>query len=104
MTQTLLARKALFDRVGRFDPGLRVGDTTDWFLRASEQGTVIELLSEVLVYRRMHESNMSMEPGSQLTPSMQSAILRVVKASLDRRRKDGAEAVQQKVPAAAPGK
>jgi glycosyltransferase involved in cell wall biosynthesis len=99
VTQTLLARNALFERVGRFDPALRVGDTTDWFLRASEQGTVIELLSDVLVYRRLHEHNMSMEPVSrQMTSSMQDAILRVVKASLDRRRQNQSVPVSLKFP------
>jgi hypothetical protein len=35
----------------------------------------------------MHETNMSMQPGSRrMTSSMENAILRVVKASLDRRR------------------
>ena len=71
----------------------------DWFLRASEQGAVIELLSDVLVYRRMHERNMSMEPGCrQMTSAMQNAILRVVKASLDRRRKNESASVSLKFP------
>jgi len=98
-TVTLLARRVLFEQVGLFSPDLRIGDTTDWFLRASEQGAVIELLSDVLAYRRMHEHNMSMEPGSrQPTSAMQSAILRVVKASLDRRRKNESAPVSLKFP------
>jgi glycosyltransferase involved in cell wall biosynthesis len=87
VTQTLLARRSLFDSVGDFDTSRRVGDPMDWFLRAGEQGAIMELLSDLLVYQRMHESNLSVELGTRrMTASMQNAILDVVKASLDRRR------------------
>jgi glycosyltransferase involved in cell wall biosynthesis len=78
----LLARRALFDEVGRFDPALRHGNDTDWFLRAADQGALIELLPEVLVYRRLHDSNRS----RLLADASRSEYLRIVKASLDRRR------------------
>ena len=87
VTQTLLARRTLFNSVGHFNTSRRVGDPLDWFLRAGEQGAVMELLADLLVYQRMHENNLSVEPGTRrMTASMQSAILDVVKASLDRRR------------------
>ena len=87
VTQTLLARRAIFESVGHFDTSRRVGDPMDWFLRAAEQGAVIELLPDLLVYQRMHENNLSVEIGTRrMTTSMQNAILDVVKASLDRRR------------------
>jgi len=87
VTQTLLARRRLFDLVGNFDTSRRVGDPMDWFLRAGEQGATMELLPDLLVYTRMHESNLSVEPGTRrMTPDMQDAILHVIKASLDRRR------------------
>lgn len=79
---TLLARRALFDTVGRFNPALRHGNDTDWFLRAVEQSAVIELLPEVLVYRRLHDSNRS----RLLAATSRREYLRIVKASLDRRR------------------
>jgi hypothetical protein len=73
--------------VGDFDASRLVGDPADWFLRAAEQGAVMELLPDVLVYRRFHGNNFSVETGTRrMTFSMQDAILRVVKASLDRRR------------------
>jgi hypothetical protein len=37
----------------------------DWFLRAAEQGVVMELLPDLLVYQRMHESNLSVEFGTR---------------------------------------
>jgi glycosyltransferase involved in cell wall biosynthesis len=87
VTQTLLARRSLFDTVGDFDTSRKVGDPIDWFLRAAEQGAIMELLPDVLVYRRFHENNFSVESDTRrMKPSMQHAILEVVKASLDRRR------------------
>ena len=87
VTQTLLARRSIFESIGHFDTSRRLGDPMDWFLRAGEQGAVIELLSDLLVYQRMHENNLSVEVGTRrMNPSMQNAVLDVVKASLDRRR------------------
>jgi glycosyltransferase involved in cell wall biosynthesis len=93
VTQTLLARRALFDAVGNFDASRQVGDPADWFLRAAEHGATIELLPDVLVYRRFHKNNFSVEADTRrMKPSMQDAILQVVKASLDRRRRQNQSA------------
>src|SRR5262245_32159351 len=87
VTQTLLARRSLFDRIGYFNDALRAGDVKDWFFRAAEQGAVMELLPDVLVYRRLHDSNLSVEAGTRrMTPLMHDSLLKAVKASLDRRR------------------
>jgi len=56
---TLLARRMLFEKVGEFNDSLRHADDTDWFLRAVEQGVAMELLPDVLVYRRLHQTNRS---------------------------------------------
>jgi glycosyltransferase involved in cell wall biosynthesis len=81
-TPTLLARRGLFEIVGRFDTTLRFADAFDWFLRAARHGAVIELLPDVLVYHRMHESNHTRRFAS----ASREEFLQVVKASLDWRR------------------
>ena len=81
----LLARRAVIERIGDFDPSLRHGNDRDWMLRAAEAGTVIELLPDVLVYRRLHGANRSL----QLAEASRAEYLRIVKASLDRRRASG---------------
>jgi glycosyltransferase involved in cell wall biosynthesis len=81
--QALLVRRALLDQVGLFNPALLVGDDTDWFLRAAEQGVVMEVLPDVLVYRRLHQANISRSSASR------QFLLQAVKASLDRRRYRG---------------
>ena len=91
VTVTMVARRALFERVGEFNRQLSVGDPLEWFVRAAEHGAVMELLAETLVYRRLHHTNLSWESGAarRMTAAMHAAILRVVKDSLDRRRAGG---------------
>ena len=94
VTITMLARRALFERVGAFNATLTVGDPMEWFVRAAEHGAVMELLPDTLAYRRLHRHNLSWEAGAsrRMTTAMQEAVLRVVKESLDRRRAAGGAA------------
>ena len=79
---TLLARRSIFERIGAFDTSLRHGNDRDWLLRAAEEGATIEMLPEVLVYRRLHGENQSL----RMSDSSRAEYLRIVKASLERRR------------------
>lgn len=56
---TMLAKRSQFEKVGLFNKTLRHAAATDWFLRAAREGTVVELLREPLLFRRLHESNRS---------------------------------------------
>jgi len=82
-TPTLLARRRLFDTVGHFNASLPHGDSTEWFLRAAESGAVAELLPDVLLFRRLHAENRSRLRATQ----SREQFLKIVKASLDRRRR-----------------
>lgn len=79
---TLVARRNLFDAIGNFDSSLQHGHDLDWFLRAAEHDANMELLPDVLMHRRMHHSNRS----RFLADNSRRTFLRIVKASLDRRR------------------
>lgn len=83
ITGTLLARRAVFDRVGLFDPARRYGDAMEWFLRAREWGAVTELLPDVLLLHRMHARNLSQAEAA----GSRSEFLDILKTSLDRRRR-----------------
>jgi len=85
VTQTLLARRATFDAVGSFDATRKHASELDWFLRAIAQGEVIELLADVLVHRRLHRHNYSRLSAA----TSRDQHLKVIKASLDRRRQQG---------------
>ena len=63
-SQTLVARRDAFDRVGLFDPALHHRDTQDWILRARAAGLQLERLDEVLVHRRLHGNNLSRSRGA----------------------------------------
>ena len=82
-TVTLLACHSLFETVGPFDAALQHGSELDWFLRAAEYSVVIELLPDVLVRRRLHHASHS----RRLAANSRDEHLRIVKASLDRRRR-----------------
>jgi hypothetical protein len=64
---------------------LQHGHDFDWFLRAAEHGATMELLPDVLLYRRMHHENRSRRLGS----NSRKTHIEILKASLDRRRRHG---------------
>lgn len=92
--QALLARRPLFGRIGKLNPALRQAEDTDWFLRATEQGTVMDVLPEVLVYRRLHQANLTRSEAS----ANREWLTRVFKASLDRRRGTTTASTLLKIP------
>ena len=55
--QCLLARRAAFESVGRFDESKRLGEDQDWYLRAERAGVKREIITEPLVFRRIHSDN-----------------------------------------------
>jgi hypothetical protein len=64
-SQTILARREVFDRAGFFDARLSHRDTQDWIVRARAAGVRTEQLDEVLVRRRLHANNLSRSRGKQ---------------------------------------
>ncbi len=100
VTTTMLARRALFERVGPFNTTRSVGDPMEWFVRAAEHNAVMELLPDTLLYRRLHQRNLSLESGAarRMTMAMEDAVLRVVKESLDRRRAGGTDVRRYEFP------
>jgi GT2 family glycosyltransferase len=62
-TQTMMVRAEIFDSVGLFNPKLTHRDSADWLLRAREAGVGFLELDDVLVHRRIHDNNMSLNRG-----------------------------------------
>jgi glycosyltransferase involved in cell wall biosynthesis len=79
---TMLIRRDAFFRVGPFQTHWRVGEFIDWYLRAMEQGLKAFLLPEVVMKRRLHADNLGTRERK-----LQIDYVRILKASLDRRRK-----------------
>jgi glycosyltransferase involved in cell wall biosynthesis len=78
----LVVRKRVFEQLGGFDPSYRVGADMDWHFRAKDAGIRMAVLPEVLLYRRIHNSNMSLDMEAR-----RSNVARAIKASIDRMRK-----------------
>ncbi len=81
--QTVVVRRRSFDRVGYLNEALRpVGEDIDWFVRAREAGLVSEMLDDVLLFRRMHQHNISRALNE---PAGKEQMLNLVMAKLARK-------------------
>jgi glycosyltransferase involved in cell wall biosynthesis len=56
---TLMARREMFETIGMFDPRYSIACDFDWFARAAGSGLHSLFLPEVLLHKRLHESNLS---------------------------------------------
>ena len=62
---TLLAHRSCFQRFGNFYDGTRYLEDMTWCLRASRQGAVIEVLPDILMYRRFNIDSLTRRGRSQ---------------------------------------
>ena len=76
-----VVRRDAFLRVGPFEKHWHVGEFIDWYLKANERGLKGLMLSEVVVRRRLHSQNLGLRERES-----RGDYLRILKASLDRRR------------------
>ena len=67
LPSTLIVKRELFVDLGTFDEKYINGaDDVDWFARARRAGINHEVISKVLVNRRIHSNNLSSRIGSKL--------------------------------------
>jgi glycosyltransferase involved in cell wall biosynthesis len=83
-----MIRTQLLRYVGGFDPTYRFAEDRDLFVRLREHGVRIEVIPEVLLFRRFHGDNMNFRMRPQKHP-----LLRSLKAKIDRQRAAGDEQV-----------
>jgi glycosyltransferase involved in cell wall biosynthesis len=83
---TLLIKRDAFFRAGPFATNWRVGEFVDWYLKAMEQGLKSLLLPQIVMRRRIHTNNMGIRERKH-----QTDYVRILKASMDRRRKKGVQ-------------
>lgn len=84
MPEALVARKSVFDVIGRFDLQLTICDDADWFARAKDKNVTMAVIPEVLVFRRIHDTNLACLTSS--APVLNSEILKMLKRSINRKR------------------
>jgi glycosyltransferase involved in cell wall biosynthesis len=75
---TLLARASLFDRVGLFDSRYLGGSDLDWFVRCRDAKIPMAVLDDVLLFRRIHDRNLSADArsASDVVLSVHAALVR----------------------------
>lgn len=78
---TLVVRRTAFEKVGGFATGYAAASDSDWFFRAKAAGIPMAVVPELLLRKRIHDTNESGRAKEVL-----SELLRVVKISLDRQR------------------
>ena len=81
---TLFTRRSTFLDVGLFDTTYQLGEFIDWYARAVELGTTGVMLPEVLLHRRLHGANQTIQQRDA-----QSDYVRVVRAAIKRRQQSG---------------
>ena len=79
---TMLIKRDAFFRVGEFLGDWKVGEFIDWYARAVALGIRSLVLPELLLWRRIHDSNQGVRERQSV-----SDYARVLKAKLDRSRR-----------------
>jgi glycosyltransferase involved in cell wall biosynthesis len=90
--EALMLRPRIFAKVGLFDPSFTAGEDTDWFARVRDAGITPHVMPEVLVRKRVHATNFSIN-----APALNAQLLRALRGSIARKRDTGA-AVGSEVP------
>jgi glycosyltransferase involved in cell wall biosynthesis len=75
---TLLTTRAVFERVGGFDPALRAREDSDWFIRLQREGIRIDTLPRLVTHRRQHPANLTRRHA----PS-RDALLELIQRSIE---------------------
>jgi glycosyltransferase involved in cell wall biosynthesis len=78
---TLVVRRPAFEQVGNFATGYSAANDSDWFFRAKAAEIPMAVVPELLLLKRIHETN-----DSARAKEILAELLKVVKSSLDRQR------------------
>ncbi|NES76795.1 MULTISPECIES: glycosyltransferase family A protein [unclassified Okeania] len=83
----MIIKRDAFFRVGKFQSQWQQGEFADWYIRATELNLKIINPPNLVAKRRLHKMN----KGLQQRQASQSDYLRIIKASLDRKRQQKKE-------------
>jgi len=78
---TLITKKKVFEKTGYFNRSYLHNKHTEWICRVKKQGFRIETIPEVVLYRRLHDENMSYQLKNK-----KSELLKIAKSLIDNRR------------------
>ncbi|MBE9125524.1 MULTISPECIES: glycosyltransferase family 2 protein [unclassified Coleofasciculus] len=78
---TLVVRKPLFEVIGTFNHDLTTAEDVDWFARAKDAGIPMAVVAQVLLCKRIHTSNLSLNSTNN-----NQNLLKVLRQSIKRQR------------------
>ena len=79
--ETLVARKTLFEAIGKLNPEYTVAEDVDWFSRAKDHNVPVAVMPEVLLYKHIHNTNLSLNSSVN-----NQNLLKILRNSIERRR------------------
>ena len=79
---TIMVKKTAFEKVGYFDSRWENGESIDWLFKAKEAGLNFGIVDDVLVKRRIHETN----KGVLASSTSKREYLKIIRESLARRK------------------
>lgn len=85
-------RRSVFDKVGLFDETLWDNEDTDWFTRAWENNVKKVVLSDIALFYRMHDRNMTLSQRNLI----HHGLIKIYKRHIDRLRANPSLIEQQK--------
>lgn len=84
MPGTLLARRALFERIGDWGEGWTVANDLDWFLKAKDSSIAVGVVDALVLHKRVHNRNFSYSSAED--KGYHTEILRLLHDSIVRKR------------------
>jgi glycosyltransferase involved in cell wall biosynthesis len=78
---TAMIRRCVLEELGGFDPSYRYAEDRDLFIRMRERGVEIAVLPDVVLHKRLHGSNMTMNRPTT------HPMLRSLREKLERERR-----------------
>jgi glycosyltransferase involved in cell wall biosynthesis len=89
-SNTMLVRRAAYERVGPFLAQLKRSDFIEWYGRAVDLGLKQRMLPDIIALRRLHTANMSITERGKAND-----FVRMAKLLLDRRRGRQADSARE---------
>ncbi len=77
--ETLVARRCVFDLVGKFDTSLSTAEDVDWYSRAADKSVPMTIMPDVLLHKRVHDANLSINTltnNQNLLKALRKSVLR----------------------------
>jgi len=78
---SIVLHRRVWDAVGPLDTALRVGEDTDWLLRAGDLGIKVVSLDDIVLIRRLHGANLTYDDDG-----IRHGFTQALKARLNRKR------------------